>query len=233
MDRLDKTIAASGLYTRRDAKFLLKQRRVRVNGTLVTDADYKVDAESDEIAIDDAPLPLFRTATIMMNKPSGYVTSTDDPVSPTVMALLPEEYKRLELYPVGRLDKDTEGLLLFTNDGDLAHKLISPKHEVEKEYIALTSLPIDEDDILAFQKGITLKDGTKCKSAKLQALDGAMCSVTLKEGKYHQVRRMLASRGKPVIYLKRIREGNVMLGTLESAEVRELDEKEIAALLES
>ncbi len=231
MDRLDKTIAQTGLYTRRDVRALAKKGRIKVNGNVIKDETFKVDAAA-YIAIDDEAIELYHDVVIVLNKPAGYVTSTEDGMNPTVMALIPEKYRRLGVYPVGRLDKDTEGLLVFTNNGELAHRLISPRHEVEKEYVAYHEGNITETDIEAFRNGIVLKDGTICKSAILKRLETGESSIILKEGKYHQVRRMMASIGKPVKYLKRIREGSLELGALGKGKVRELQKSEIAALFD-
>jgi 16S rRNA pseudouridine516 synthase len=150
----------------------------------------------------------------MLNKPAGFVTATEDAKEPTVMELLPKEMKYLDLKPVGRLDKATEGLLLFTNDGDLLHRLISPKKEVPKVYYAQHEGTATEEDVQAFWEGLTLRDGTVCRSATLEPLGPGESLVTVCEGKYHQVRRMLASRGMPVTYLERRQEGNLTLGDL-------------------
>jgi 16S rRNA pseudouridine516 synthase len=166
----------------------------------------------------------------MLNKPAGYVTATEDPVERTVMELVPSEMKHLELKPVGRLDKATEGLLLFTNDGDLLHRLISPRKEVPKVYYARHEGTAGEADILAFRQGVTLRDGMVCLPAGLEPLGQGESLITVCEGKYHQVRRMMASRGMTVLYLERRKEGNLELGSLPRGEVRELTEAEIAAL---
>ena len=166
----------------------------------------------------------------MLNKPMGFVTATEDPVERTVMELLPETMKHLDLKPVGRLDKATEGLLLFTNDGDLLHRLISPKKEVPKVYYAKHEGTADQEDIEAFAQGITLRDGTVCLPAKLVSLGAGESLITVCEGKYHQVRRMMASRNMTVAYLERREEGNLSLGGLPRGQVRELTEAEIQAL---
>ena len=166
----------------------------------------------------------------MLNKPAGFVTATEDPVERTVMELLPESMKHLDLKPVGRLDKATEGLLLFTNDGDLLHRLISPKKEVPKVYYAKHEGTAAQEDVEAFEKGLTLRDGTVCLPAKLEPLGAGESLVTVCEGKYHQVRRMMASRNMTVLYLERRKEGVLTLGDLPRGQVRELTEGEIAAL---
>ena len=163
----------------------------------------------------------------MLHKPAGFVTSTDDPRDPTVMELLPAQYLALDPKPVGRLDKDTEGLLLFTNDGQLAHKILSPRSEIWKCYYAEHEGTADETDVKAFADGITLKDGDVCLPAELLPQGEGKSLVKICEGKYHQVRRMLASRGKPVTYLKRISEAGVELGDLPKGEVREVEITEL------
>jgi 16S rRNA pseudouridine516 synthase len=166
----------------------------------------------------------------MLNKPAGFVTATEDPVERTVMELLPENMKHLDLKPVGRLDKATEGLLLFTNDGDLLHRLISPKKEVPKVYYAKHEGTATQEDVEAFRQGITLRDGTLCLPAGLQPLGEGESLITVCEGKYHQVRRMMASRNMTVLYLERREEGCLCLGDLSRGNVRELTEAEVAAL---
>ena len=167
---------------------------------------------------------------VMLNKPAGFVTATEDPVERTVMELLPEEMKYLDLKPVGRLDKATEGLLLFTNDGDLLHRLISPKKEVPKVYYAKHEGTATQEDVEAFAGGITLRDGTVCLPAKLQPVGEGESLITVCEGKYHQVRRMMASRNMTVLYLERREEGCLCLGDLGRGNVRELTAEEVAAL---
>jgi 16S rRNA pseudouridine516 synthase len=184
--------------------------------------------ETAEILVDGVRVRLQGRVVLMLHKPAGFVTSTEDPRDKTVMELLPPEYQ--SLFPVGRLDKETEGLLLFTNDGDLGHRLTSPKHRVEKEYYAQTDGQVDEGDIAAFAQGLTLRDGTVCLPAELRKTEEG-CYVVVREGKYHQIRRMLASRGKPVTYLRREREGTLTLGNLEKGSWRLLKEDEIQNLL--
>lgn len=230
MMRLDKFLSEAGVGSRKELKTMIRQGRVKVDGVAARSPEMKIDENSQRITVDNAPVKLLGQVVVMMHKPKGYVTSTADPRDRVVMELLPEEYRKLELFPVGRLDKDTEGLLLFTNDGELGHLLTSPKHQVEKEYYAETEGTPDEEDALAFREGITLRDGTECLPAELKLLKGAVL-VTVREGKYHQVRRMLASRGKPVTYLKRIREGKLTLGDLPLGECRLLKEEEVALLL--
>ena len=167
---------------------------------------------------------------VMLNKPAGYVTATEDARQKTVMELLPKEWAHLDLKPVGRLDKETEGLLLFTNDGDLLHRLITPKQEVPKVYYARHEGCATEEDVAAFAAGLTLKDGTLCRSAVLEPLGAGESLITVCEGKYHQVRRMMASRGMTVTYLERRREGSLSLGDLPRGQARELTAEELEAL---
>jgi 16S rRNA pseudouridine516 synthase len=167
-----------------------------------------------------------------MNKPAGVLTATRDRREKTVLDLLPQEYQRQELRPVGRLDKDTEGLLLLTNDGELSHRLLAPKSHVDKVYYAEIDGTVDEEDVRAFAEGMTLEDdGLVCQSAQLRSLGEGRCEVTLREGKFHQVKRMLAQRGKPVRYLKRLAMGGLTLDkSLEKGSFRRLSEIELASL---
>ena len=230
MERLDKFLCDSGAGTRSQVKLILKAGRVTVDGKVIKDNSCKIDPDKQVVCLDGETLGGKRRCVVMLNKPAGFVTATEDPVERTVMELLPPEMKHLELKPVGRLDKATEGLLLFTNDGDLLHRLISPKKEVPKIYYARHEGPAVEEDVAAFAAGLTLRDGTVCLSAKLEPLGAGESLVTVCEGKYHQVRRMMASRNMTVTYLERRQEGNLTLGDLPRGQVRELTEEEIASL---
>ena len=232
MERLDKFLCDSGAGTRSQVKLILKAGRVTVDGKVIKDNNCKIDPEKQEICLDGEVLSGKRRCVVMLNKPAGFVTATEDPVERTVMELLPENMKHLDLKPVGRLDKATEGLLLFTNDGDLLHRLISPKKEVPKIYYARHEGTATVEDVAAFAAGLTLRDGTVCLSAKLEPLGAGESLVTVCEGKYHQVRRMMASRNMTVLYLERRQEGNLTLGDLPRGQVRELTEEEIANLEE-
>ena len=230
MERLDKFLCDSGVGTRSQVKTILKSGRVTVDGKPEKDNSRKVDPAKNVICLDGEVLGGKRRVVVMLNKPAGFVTATEDPVEKTVMELLPGEMKYLDLKPVGRLDKATEGLLLFTNDGDLLHRLISPKKEVPKVYYARHEGAATEEDVAAFASGLTLRDETVCLPAKLEPLGAGESLVTVCEGKYHQVRRMMASRNMTVIYLERRQEGCLTLGDLPRGQVRELMETEIAAL---
>jgi len=230
MERLDKFLCDSGAGTRSQVKLLLKAGRVTVNGKPERDAGAKIDPAVHVICLDGERLGGWQRMVVMLNKPAGYVTATEDAAERTVMELLPPELRHLDLKPVGRLDKATEGLLLFTNDGDLLHRLISPKKEVPKVYYARHEGTAGEDDVAAFAEGLTLRDGTRCLPAKLEPLGAGESLVTVCEGKYHQVRRMMASRSMTVTYLERRQEGALSLGTLPRGQVRILSDEEIARL---
>lgn len=230
MMRLDRFLSEAGVASRKELKTMIKTGRVKVDGAAAKAPDMKIDENRQTVTVDGTVIKTAGQVVLMLHKPSGYVTSTSDPRDKTVMELLPAEFRHLDLFPVGRLDKETEGLLLFTNDGDLGHKLTSPRHQVEKEYYAETDGVPTEEDAKAFREGITLRDGTECLPAELY-MEETGCRVVVREGKYHQVRRMLASRGKPVTYLRRIREGKLILGDLPLGQCRLLDPNEVELLL--
>ena len=230
MERLDKFLTNAGVATRSQVKVILKSGRVRVDGIAVKDGSVKIDPDKQTVTLDGEIIGGRRRMVVMLNKPEGFVTSTEDPRDKTVMELLPKEYAGQDLKPVGRLDKATEGLLLFTNDGDLLHRLISPKKEVPKTYYAKHEGTAGAADVEAFAAGLTLRDGTVCLPAKLEPLGPGESLITVCEGKYHQVRRMMASRQMTVLYLERRQEGNLTLGDLSRGQVRELSEAEIVAL---
>lgn len=230
MERLDKYLCDSGAGTRSQVKLILRAGRVQVDGVPEKDGGRKIDPAKNEITLDGVRLAGKYRAVFMMNKPEGYVTATGDAREKTVMELLPAQLRHLELKPVGRLDKATEGLLLFTNDGELLHRLISPKKEVPKVYYARHEGTASRQDADAFAAGLTLADGTVCRSAVLEPLGAGESMITVCEGKYHQVRRMMASRGLTVTYLERRREGGLSLDGLPRGGVRALTEEEIAKL---
>ena len=230
MERLDKFLTDSGAGTRSQAKLILKAGRVTVDGVVIRDNSVKIDPEKQTVCLDGLPLGGKRRVVAMLNKPAGFVTATEDPKERTVMELLPRELLAMDVKPVGRLDKATEGLLLFTNDGDLLHRLISPKKAVPKVYYARHEGTAGEEDMAAFAAGVTLRDGTVCLPAKLELIGPGESRITVCEGKYHQVRRMMASRGMHVEYLERQQEGALTLGDLPRGQVRELSEAEIGSL---
>lgn len=227
MERLDKFLCDSGCGSRSQVKLLLKAGRVTVDGKPEKDGNRKIDPQTQAVTLDGETLGGKTMVVGMLNKPAGYITATEDEDAPTVMELLPESMKHLDLKPVGRLDKATEGLLLFTNDGDLLHRLISPKKEVPKVYYARHEGQAAKEDVEAFAAGLTLRDGTLCRPAVLEPLGAGESLITVCEGKYHQVRRMMASRGMTVLYLERRQEGGLSLGSLPRGGFRELTGEEI------
>ena len=232
MERLDKFLVEAGIGSRSQVKEIVKAGRITVDGIAERDVGRKIDPEKQAICCDGERLGGRRLVVAMLNKPAGFVTATEDKTERTVMELLPPEILRQDIKPVGRLDKATEGLLLFTNDGDLLHRLISPKKEVPKVYYARHEGMAAEADVAAFAAGLTLRDGTQCLPAKLEPMGAGESRITVCEGKYHQVRRMMASRGMHVEYLERQEEGKLTLGDLPRGCVRELSAAEIALLME-
>lgn len=232
MERLDKLIAAMGSYSRREVKELVRQGRVLVDGIPAAAADVKVDPATADVVVDGMSLQYEKYSYIMLHKPAGVLTATEDSRQKTVLDLLPPELRKRDLAPVGRLDKDTEGLLLLTNDGDLTHRLLSPRYHVDKVYYARVDGSLEQADCEAFAAGMVLADGLQCMPAGLEILSDYECLVTLREGKFHQVKRMLAERGKPVVYLKRLSMGTLHLDdALPSGKCRPLTEKEREELL--
>jgi 16S rRNA pseudouridine516 synthase len=231
MERLDKRLAGTGRWSRREVKELIRTGRVAVNGQTAARPEEKCAPEA-VITVDGETVACEGLYYLMLHKPAGLVSAAEDPRERTVLELLPEHLRRVGLFPVGRLDKDTEGLLLLTNDGPLAHGLLSPKKHVDKTYFVRVDGVLDQGDADAFAAGLTLGDGTVCRSAGLELLqrpDEAL--VTLREGKYHQIKRMLAARGKPVRYLKRLAMGPLRLDeSLKRGQWRELTPQERADL---
>ena len=231
MERLDKLLAGTGKWSRREVKALVRQGLVRVDGRLAASAEDKLDPAAAIITVAGETISLCRFTYVMLHKPAGVLTATEDRKQPTVLDLLPPELRRIGLAPVGRLDKDTEGLLLLTNDGELAHRLLSPKYHVEKRYLARVDGELSAADAEAFARGMTLGDGLECLPAGLELLPGHACIVTLREGKFHQVKRMLAARGAPVLYLKRLSMGPLTLDdSLVAGAYRLLRAEEMLAL---
>lgn len=223
--RLDKILAKSGFGSRKDVKKLVSERRVTVNGVVATDSGMK--AEETEVLVDGNPVCYKEFIYLLMNKPQGVVSSTEKGPSQTVIDLLSEEHKKFEPFPVGRLDKDTEGLLLITNDGQLAHELLAPKKHVDKTYYAKIAGKVTETDVKAFAEGLDIGEKKNTLPAKLEILKSDSISeihVTLHEGKFHQVKRMFEAVGKKVVFLKRIRMGDMELPMdLEAGQYREVD----------
>lgn len=231
MERLDKVLAGTGRWSRREVKLLVRQGLVRLNGAAAGSAEEKCDPETAVITVNGETVVLRRFTYVLLHKPGGVLTATEDRRQETVMELLPQELRRVGLAPVGRLDKDTEGLLLLTNDGELTHRLLSPKYHVDKRYFARVDGHLTAAHAETFAKGMTLGDGLKCLPARLEILPDNGCIVTVREGKFHQVKRMLAACGAPVVYLKRLSMGPLVLGDeLGRGEHRMLRDEEVAAL---
>jgi len=230
--RIDKFITECGLCSRKEASLIAKRGGILVDGVPVRDVSKHIDPESVKVTFLGREVTYRRFTYVMLNKPEGYVSATDDPHLPFVTELLPTELRRMELFPVGRLDKDTVGLMILTNNGKLAHSLLSPKHHVEKVYRFEAAEPLPPDAEHKFSEGITLADGYECKSARL-VCDPARTSgeITLTEGKYHQIKRMVASLGNKVVALERISFAEILLdASLSRGEWRYLTESEISSL---
>ena len=231
-ERLDKLLASTGRWSRKEVKELVRQGRVRIDGRPAARPEDKFDPETAVIQVDGERVDCAPFVYIMLHKPAGLLSATEDKRQKTVLDLLPDYLRRRGLFPVGRLDKDTTGLLLITDDGALAHELLSPKKHVDKLYLAQVEGQVDREDVYALARGMVLGDGTQCLPAGLEPLeDGSRCLVTLREGKYHQVKRMLAARGKPVLTLKRLSMGPLVLDdSLKPGNWRFLTTKERASL---
>lgn len=231
MERLDKIISATGKYSRREVKELIRQGRVIVDGVVADSPERKIDPAQAHILVDGQAIGYEKFTYLMLHKPAGVLSAVEDQRQKTVLDLLPPELRKRGLSPVGRLDKDTEGLLLLTNDGALTHHLLSPKHHVDKVYYARVDGLLTQADTAAFAAGLRLGDGLQCLPAGLEILSAHECLVTVQEGKFHQVKRMLACRGKTVTYLKRLCMGALRLDeTLEKGAYRPLTEEEIELL---
>ncbi|MFK2824716.1 pseudouridine synthase [Bacillus sp. B190/17] len=232
--RIDKLLANIGHGSRKEVKQLLKTGAVEVNGEVVRDAKQHVDPANDLIMLHGEEVYYREFIYLMMNKPPGVISATEDTRDETVVDLLETDHAVFKPFPVGRLDKDTEGLLLLTNDGVLAHQLLSPKKHVPKTYFAVIDGEVTEEDAAAFQKGVTLDDGYVTKPGQLEILKSGLRSdieLTITEGKFHQVKRMFEAVGKRVVYLQRISMGPLQLDEeLELGEYRELTEEEVALL---
>jgi 16S rRNA pseudouridine516 synthase len=229
--RLDKLLANMGHGSRKDVKTLVKKKRVTVNDSLVKDSGMKIVPEKDMVKVDGELVEYKPFIYLMMNKPPGFISATEDRHDKTVLDILTPEHQHYKPFPVGRLDKDTEGLLLLTNDGQLAHQLLSPKKDVEKTYYARISGIVTDKDVEAFASGLTLDDGYETKPAKLRIISSGERSeieVAITEGKFHQVKRMFEAVGKKVVYLKRLNMGELTLDeSLGLGEYRELNPEEL------
>ena len=236
MERLDKILASQGTLSRRDVKEIIKKGRVTLNGIVVRDSAVKVDLNTDTVAIDGEQIPLKKHIYIMMNKPQGVISASDSESDETVVDLVPDELFRKGLFPAGRLDKDTTGFVLITDDGDFAHKILSPKNHIFKTYLARLQHELTVSDIETLEKGITLADGTILKEAKVEIVENSetpLIKIMICEGKYHQVKRMFAAAGNKVVALHRSKMGNLELDKdLKPGECREITPEELKLLSE-
>ncbi|MBE6532918.1 MAG: rRNA pseudouridine synthase [Ruminococcaceae bacterium] len=232
MVRIDKLISESGIASRKEAARVARAGGVIVDGKAVKDLSTHIDPEKCRVVYLGREIVYRRFTYVMLNKPEGYVSATDDKSLPYVTELLPDELRKMELFPVGRLDKDTTGLMILTNNGQLAHSLLSPKHHVEKEYFFTAAEPLCDGAEKQFESGVTLADGYECKSAVLSLSDDRMSGkITLTEGKYHQIKRMIAAMGNRVTSLERISFGSIPLDcSLGRGEWRYLSDREISIL---
>ena len=231
--RLDKIISSQMNISRNDARSLIKNGLVSVDGKFCTDIGSKFDADNANIVVDGKEISYKEFIYIMMNKPQGVVSATRDPKIKTVVDIVPENLKRKNLFPAGRLDKDTVGFMLITDDGDFAHRILSPSRHVPKTYIAHLRDRLSEESRQILENGAVLSDGTECMDATVKMLDESMkvAEITIREGKYHQIKRMFASVGNEVVFLKRISIGNLHLDeTLKEGESREITEKELSMI---
>lgn len=231
MERLDKIIANSGTLSRKEVHRLIKSGAVSVNGITTKDRGFCIDPETAEIKINGQAVSLEKYVYIMLNKPEGVVSATKDPTEKTVVDLVPTEFKKKNLFPAGRLDRNTTGFVLITDNGDFAHKILSPKNHIEKTYEARLAERIDEDSLEKVAEGITLGDGTECLPAKVKVLEDGenpLIEIKICEGKYHQIKRMFAAVGNAVIELKRVKMGELPLDeSLAPGECKILSKEEV------
>lgn len=230
--RLDKYLADCGVGSRTDIKRLIKSGVVRVTGIPAPKPETKVEPTDAEVFVNGVKVEYREFVYLMLNKPRGYLSSTRDGRQPIVLDLVPEEYSHFDLFPAGRLDIDTEGLCLLTNDGQLAHRILSPARHIPKTYYVETDIPVEDGVIEEFSKGVDLDDGYHTLPAELKIFeDRRCCEITITEGKFHQIKRMFQATGNKVTYLKRIKMNKLCLDeSLELGEIRELTDEEVALL---
>ncbi|MBF4805758.1 MAG: rRNA pseudouridine synthase [Pseudoleptotrichia goodfellowii] len=231
--RLDRFLANSGVGTRKEVKEILKKRKIKVNDSIITDGSIHIDENKDAVKYEEKEISYKPFIYIMMNKPDGVISSTEDDEHRTVIDLLENKYRTYSVFPIGRLDIDTEGLLILTNDGILTHKLLAPNKHVDKKYYVELKNPVLKSDIEKLENGIELENGFVTKNAKVEVIENSEDKVyiTITEGKYHQVKRMFKAVNNKVLYLKRVQMGNLKLDDkLKVGEYRELTEKEINIL---
>lgn len=227
MERLDRAFSSCKLYSRAEITKLIKQKRVSVNGKIINDPSFKIDSVKDEILLDGKKVKFNKFVYIMLNKPQGIVSSTDDNRDQTVIDILPDNFKRKGLFPVGRLDKDTVGLVILTDDGVSAHRRLSPKTHAEKVYYFETAEEVSNEVVLEIESGVLLKDGYKTLPCKIKMLSKTSGEITLVEGKYHEIKRIFGAKGNKITYLKRISFGGIILdNNLQEGSCRYLTELE-------
>lgn len=232
MERLDKVISNQLGYSRKEVKDLVKNKRVLINEVLALKSDIKVDINTDVIKVDGEEIDVKKFVYLMLNKPKGYVSATEDKTMPTVLELVPMEYSHRDLFPAGRLDRDTTGLMLITDDGEFAHNILSPKKHVKKTYNVVIDIPMTEEMVVGFKNGVNLIDG-ECKSSELIITGEYSGTVILTEGRYHQIKRMFGCFGAKVLELERVGMGNFSLPEdLELGECREFSDEELILIIQ-
>ena len=227
MERIDKVIGSQTEYSRKEIKELVKKKRITINNEVITKSDIKINPDIDIIKIDNEIVEVKKYVYLILNKPKGYISATEDKNTSTVLDLVPEKYRHRNLFPAGRLDKDTTGLMIITDDGVFAHNILSPNKHVSKTYNVTIDIPITEEMIIGFKEGIKLNDG-ECKSSILEKTGSYTGIVTLTEGRYHQIKRMFGCFGAKVTELQRIKMGNLCLpNNLSLGEIKELTKEEL------
>jgi len=232
MERIDKIICSQTTYTRKGVKDLIRNKRVAVNDNIIVKSDIKINPELDNISIDGKNIEIKKYVYLILNKPKGYISATEDKTMQTVLDLAPIKYSHRNLFPAGRLDKDTTGLMIITDDGEFAHNILSPKKHISKTYKVTIDIPLSNEMVEVFKKGVMLNDG-ECKQAILEITGVYTAIVILTEGRYHQIKRMFGCFGAKVLELQRIKMGNFCLpNTLKEGECRELTELELRQVKE-
>lgn len=232
MQRIDKIISSQGDYSRKDVKKLIKLGKVKIDGVIVKNGEEKCDPNVSEISLNGKIINFKKHIYLMLNKPKGVISASTDNKAKTVVDLVPKEIKRDGLFPAGRLDSDTTGFVLITDDGEFAHDILSPKKHIMKTYLATLDHEVSDADIQSFKDGVKLKDGTLCLEAILEVMDSNIVQVQIHEGKYHQVKRMFAAIGNHVVELRRVKMGELELDeSLEDGECRELTQEELRLVL--
>ena len=232
MKRIDKILSEQTVYTRKEIKKLVSQGAILVNGVVIKKPEEKYDENEIEIIISGKRVNIKKHIYLLLNKPKGYVSTTDTVHERSILELVPDEYKTRELFPAGRLDKDTTGLMLITDDGVFAHNILSPRKHVKKIYEVTIDIPVTNTMVNGFEKGVKLSDG-ECKTAKLEIIGEYMAKVTITEGRYHQIKRMFGCYGAKVVELNRICMGNLFLpNDLKQGEIREASEDELSRISE-